>query len=351
MMITNVLIILCTSALSLTLFVPGLWQNAMASTETNTLEINVYHRGYGETEICIKDNDYEDTCKNFDLTKYRNPFVFEITIEDPRQGETFDICYEDKNSNQDGCKEYELKGRSLETVDLVLPGASMTGSSLPSINNDFQPSPTPPPIPATPSSPNQDQNTLSSPSGPSSLSNQDPQEQGEVSWKTFRDRNGLFTVQYPSNWLPSYPSEPLGPIDIQLYFGDGRGDAFLNIYKMEGISPFLTSNESIDSSLSYDQSTLNNFRLLEPIKCVQYSINGVPACSYTASFTADDGTDQTYLFLRAVTPDGTEYGAIYMSSANLFNHFKTTVDHMIESFSVTSVSQSRQGMSMSNMTG
>lgn len=42
------------------------------------------------------------------------------------------------------------------------------------------------------------------------------QSQSQVTWKTFNDREGLFTVQYPSNWLPSGVEESLksGPIDI-----------------------------------------------------------------------------------------------------------------------------------------
>jgi hypothetical protein len=336
MMQMNVLIIICMTAFLSTVFISDYWQTALASTDENILEISVYHKGSGEAEICLKNNnDYEDICDNFDLGKYRNPFVYEITIENPKRGETFDICYEDKNSNQDGCKEYEIKGRSIETVDLVLPGASTSSSSLPSINNnEFQSS-------STPSAQSQ-----------SSLSNQNQQEQlNEASWKTFKDRNGFFTVQHPSNWLPSYPPEPIGPIDISLYFGNSQGDAYLSIFKFEGLSTYLTSSESIESSISYEQSASNNFRLIEPTECTKYHINGVSACSYTASFTDVDGIDQTYMFVRAVTPEGIEYGANYMSSPNLFNHFKPTIDHMIESFSVIKNPGPLEDLTMGNMTG
>ena len=39
--------------------------------------------------------------------------------------------------------------------------------------------------------------------------------QSQVTWKTFKDRNNLFTVQYPSNWVPSGVAEAdrAGPID------------------------------------------------------------------------------------------------------------------------------------------
>ncbi len=65
-----------------------------------------------------------NSCDNFDLTKYQNPFVYELKIKDPDEGDNLDVCYKLEDNNQNGCKEFELKGRSLETVDLILPGAN-----------------------------------------------------------------------------------------------------------------------------------------------------------------------------------------------------------------------------------
>ena len=101
----------------------------VASIDETTLEINVYHTG-GEVELCFDMKGNSNSCDNFDLTKYQNPFVYELKIKDPDEGDNFDICYKLEDNNQNGCKEFELKGRSLETVDLILPGASTNPSSM-----------------------------------------------------------------------------------------------------------------------------------------------------------------------------------------------------------------------------
>ena len=43
-------------------------------------------------------------------------------------------------------------------------------------------------------------------------------ESNKSDWKTFKDRDNLFTIEYPSNWTPVYTrdADKSGPIDVLL---------------------------------------------------------------------------------------------------------------------------------------
>jgi hypothetical protein len=50
----------------------------------------------------------------------------------------------------------------------------------------------------------------------------------KVKWKTFKEKNGLFTLKYPSDWSPTKPSEETYA-PINLYFFHTIGGSFVTI--------------------------------------------------------------------------------------------------------------------------
>ena len=68
----------------------------------------------------------------------------------------------------------------------------------------------------------------------------------------------------------------------------------------------------------------------------KYTINGIPTCSFIASFD-QDGVNTKYLKVRAVdSVSGNEFGVDFFATPNLFNHFLPVVDQMINSFRLSS---------------
>ncbi len=110
----------------------------MVSAEDVVREINVYHPSEGTVEICFKGDNYDDVCDVPNLAEYQSPFVIPINVEDPSDNENYELCYEFEDRNSDGCREYEMTGKSRETVDFVLPGGSITNSPSENFNTNLQ---------------------------------------------------------------------------------------------------------------------------------------------------------------------------------------------------------------------
>ena len=94
-----------------------------------------------------------------------------------------------------------------------------------------------------------------------SIATSPTQNQPPVSWKDFKDRNGLFTVRYPSNWIP-FPrqeGESPGPIDFNVNYHDQKNRfAMLNIYQPSGTSLFTTSKDVVSNSIAEVLGTLRS---------------------------------------------------------------------------------------------
>lgn len=302
----------------------------------STMEINIYHPDE-EVEICVDIKGYEKNCDEFDLGDYHNPFVYEFDIEDPDKGDTLEICYELKDSNQEGCKEYDLTGRSVQNVDLILPGAdSVTHSKSSSLDNNLLPS-------NTPSSSTQNSDSLSSSLttvGSDSPSQNQQQQQREITWKTFADRDNLFTIQYPSNWVPNQRTgnDALGIIDFLVSYSDNqKRGALVNIVMTPPFSVFTDPRDLADVSLASIQNTDPSFSVQRQVECGNLILNGLPACDYIGSFSSEDGSTLKMLQVSTVDSSGTEFSVQYLNTPELFDHFYSTVKYIIESFKTTSM--------------
>lgn len=159
----------------------------------------------------------------------------------------------------------------------------------------------------------------------------------QVTWKNYNDRNNLFSAQYPSNWIPSIIPDPddLSNFDTAFtLYGDSE-DSFAEVEFIEFTNPsaFSTSRESIESDLSFSQNdpSLTKFEIERPIECTNYKVSGIQACSYIYEI-ADEDAESAGMIVDAVAPDGTEYYVYYRASFDLFETFLPVGENMIKSF-------------------
>jgi hypothetical protein len=166
-------------------------------------------------------------------------------------------------------------------------------------------------------------------------------EQPAVTWKTFKDRNNLFTVQYPPNWTVSdvAEAEREGPIDVLILapVTNETDVAEINFIQYTQPSIFNTPQESLESEITTLQNdpTLTKFEIERPVECSSNNLGGLPACSFIYEVASTDGGNLAVMAVDALAPDGTEYEAYYMASFDLFEDLLPTAERVIESFQLT----------------
>jgi hypothetical protein len=181
-----------------------------------------------------------------------------------------------------------------------------------------------------------------------------PNQPPQVTWKTFKDRESLFTVQYPSNWTPQgvVEAERAGPIDI-LFFSPGAtndADADIEFSQWAQPSVFGTPKEALEQEIIDLQNdpTVTKFEIESPIECSKYTLNGLPACSIIYEINSAEGGPLAIMIVDALAPNGTEYEVYYRSDFNLFKHFLPVIEYMIKSFQTTGSTASTSDFSLSN---
>jgi hypothetical protein len=182
-------------------------------------------------------------------------------------------------------------------------------------------------------------------------------QQSQVTWRTFNDREGLFTVQYPSNWRPSNAAEAdrSGPIDT-VFISPGSTEttgAELEFIEYEVPSVFSTPKESLEQEITDLQNdpTVTKFEIERPLECAKYTLNGLAACSYVYEVDTTEGSPLAIMAVDALAPDGTEHEVYYRSDFNSFEHFLPIVESMIRSFQTTGGNAGSSDFSLGPSTG
>jgi hypothetical protein len=176
---------------------------------------------------------------------------------------------------------------------------------------------------------------------PGLFASESQDDEQPVTWKTFKDRNNLFTAQYPSNWTVSglAEGEIAGPIDV-LFLAPVTNET--DVAEVEFIqytepSIFSTPQEALDSEITGLQNdpTVTKFEIERPVECSSLNLSGLPACSYIYEIASTDGGNLAVMAVDALAPDGTEYEVYYRASFDLFEDLLPTAEKVIESFQLT----------------
>ncbi len=166
-------------------------------------------------------------------------------------------------------------------------------------------------------------------------------EQPAVTWKTFKDRNNMFTVQYPSNWTVSgvAEAERVGPIDVLILAPVKNETDVAEIEFIQYTEPsiFSTPQEALESEINTLQNdpTLTKYEIERPVECSNHNLSGLPACSYIYEIASTDGGTFAVMAVDALAPDGTEYEVYYRASFDLFEDLLPTAERVIESIQLT----------------
>ena len=103
------------------------------------VQIEITHGELGILELCAEIEDHDpkdDGCEEFDLGFQFSPFVHFLGVEDPDTGDEFELCWEVKEYDIEGCRDFEFTGEDPQIVRITIPSAP---SDLP---------PLPPPTPS-----------------------------------------------------------------------------------------------------------------------------------------------------------------------------------------------------------
>jgi len=163
----------------------------------------------------------------------------------------------------------------------------------------------------------------------------------QVKWKTFKEKNDLYTIKYPSNWVPTKVEEYEGteltsPINMNfIYSGGGSKFASIGISGDESI--FTNATDIVDSVYAVAQS-FPGYKLVQPMECGTYTINKVNACSTIISYKNTDLPGKPMvneLDIVAIDENGIQYVIYYGATKKIFDEFLPVVGEMVTSFSVT----------------
>lgn len=156
-----------------------------------------------------------------------------------------------------------------------------------------------------------------------------------VSWVLFEDKNGFFTIKYPSNWNPyKYVEDSSAPVNIYFaYAGSGSSFAELVLSGEESIHSNVT--DLVDSYPVYLQS-YPKYKVVQEVQCGKYTIINMSACDMIITYKNTDLEDQptVYELVVGTIDKGNEYVLVYYVTEDLYDHFLPVAERMISSFKV-----------------
>jgi hypothetical protein len=173
----------------------------------------------------------------------------------------------------------------------------------------------------------------------------------QVTWNTFDEKDGLFSVQVPSNWNVSELSddEKLAPIDYMLRYND-KGDSFAWIEIMIREPLYSSPRPALEYYVA-DYQQYEDFQLLEPIECDRYILNNATACSVLSSQQLEGEQRRNVLNVVSVTPAGIQTDVVFIASSNIYEPFLPVAEYIVDSIVInsTTVKQVLENQSIENM--
>jgi len=160
----------------------------------------------------------------------------------------------------------------------------------------------------------------------------------KVVWKTFKEKNGLFTIKYPSNWSPlkAY-HDSTAPINIFFSYSGREESSFAELYLIGQESIYTNATDLVDAYPVYLQNE-QNYKLLQPTECGKYAISNLSACDTIVTLKATHLEGKPVikdLIVGTIGDDGSEYVVEYYVTKDLFDVFLPVVEEMIRSINIT----------------
>jgi hypothetical protein len=161
---------------------------------------------------------------------------------------------------------------------------------------------------------------------------------GGITWKIFKEKNALFTIKYPSNWVAGkYSQREDAPNTIDNYFyyaGKGSSFALVQVRTEDSI---LSNVPDLMDSFAANLQNEPKYKMIQPIECNEYMIKDQAACSQIVSYKLT--TSPVKPFVKELTVatigDDVQYSLFYRATKDLYNHFLPVANEMIRSYNVT----------------
>ncbi len=159
---------------------------------------------------------------------------------------------------------------------------------------------------------------------------------GQVTWKTFSEEKGLFSIEIPSNWYPEVvpESQKLTPIDYLFRYAD-RGNSFAWIELLISKSIYSDARAVAESYISEYQQ-FDDFILLKPIDCNTYILNDSPACSFLSSQQLEGEERRNILDIISTSPNGIQTYVSFITSSDIYDSFLPVGEYAINSIKIDS---------------
>ncbi|MGI0030878.1 MAG: plastocyanin/azurin family copper-binding protein [Nitrososphaeraceae archaeon] len=155
-------------------------------------------------------------------------------------------------------------------------------------------------------------------------------------WSNFTDTDERFSIEYPSHWSITQSGNRFTE-ELPLVVNDVTGDS--KIQTQLSVDVFkngksLNNNEL--AKLAYNElvKDATGNKLVEPISCDKYVIDGENACSFI--YSGNDKEGSRYGILAVVVVDGEDSNHIlsYRTDPLFFDKEQATMDHIISSYNL-----------------
>ena len=157
----------------------------------------------------------------------------------------------------------------------------------------------------------------------------------QVQWKNFKEKNGLFTIKYPSNWSPyKYIEDSSAPVNIYFAYR-GVGSSFAELVLSGEKSTHSNVTDLVNSFPIYLQS-YPRYKVIQEAQCGKYTINNLSACHMIVTYKNTDleGQPLVYELVVGTLDKGMEYILLYYVTEDLYDYFLPVAERMITSFKV-----------------
>jgi len=160
------------------------------------------------------------------------------------------------------------------------------------------------------------------------------QSHGQVTWNTFEEERGLFSVQLPSNWnvTEMKGNEALAPIDYMFQY-NSQGNSFAWVELMISEPLYTNARAALDSYISEYQQ-FDDFNQLLPVKCNTNLLDNSTACFFLSSQQLEGELKRNVLNMVSISPDGVQTDIVFITSNNIFNQLLPVAEFIIKSLNI-----------------
>lgn len=154
-------------------------------------------------------------------------------------------------------------------------------------------------------------------------------------WKNFTDAGQRFSVQYPVHWAVQQSGNrfttelPLVANDVSGSSSKVQSQLSINVFKR---SQSFDTNELAKFASNQLVKSVSGNKLVEPISCEKYLVNGLKACSFLYSGNDKEGMRYGVLTVVIVDKDKSNHMISYRDDPLNFDKEQATMDHIIGSY-------------------